>query len=80
MLGKEKPKEVFEGFQRKSYLVKNVSSNTEGAKGGAFDSVIRRIRSGQCTFRDLVPLFASRGFPVASYYIKMIFDQLKKEL
>ena len=37
---------------------------TIGAREGAFDNVITRIRSGWCKFKDLVPLLASRGLPL----------------
>ena len=35
-----------------------------GAGVGAFDSVITKIRSGWCKFRDLVLLLPSSGFPL----------------
>ena len=39
-------------------------SDTIGARGGVFDSVITRIRNGWCKFWDLVPLLTSRAFPL----------------
>ena len=36
---------------------------TIGARRGAFDSIITRIKSGWCKFRGLVHLLASRGLP-----------------
>ena len=38
--------------------------DTIGARAGTFDSVITRNRNGLSKFRDLVPLLASRGFPL----------------
>ena len=38
--------------------------DTIGAREGGFDSVITRIRSGWCNFRDLVPFLAGRSSPL----------------
>ena len=37
--------------------------DTIETRGGAFNSVITRFRSGWCKFRDLEPLLASKVFP-----------------
>ena len=39
---------------------------TQEEIGGAFDSVITRIKNGWCKFRDLVLLLASRGLPLGA--------------
>ena len=38
--------------------------DTIGVRGGAFNSVITRIRNEWCKFRDLVTLLATRGLPL----------------
>ena len=40
--------------------------DTIGSRGGAFDSVTARIRSGWNRFRELVPLLASKGLSLAA--------------
>ena len=40
--------------------------STIGATVGAVDSVITRIKSGWCKFRDFVPLLASMDLPLGA--------------
>ena len=40
--------------------------DTLGARGGAFDSAITRIKTGWHKFRDLMLLLASRGLPLGA--------------
>ena len=68
-------------------------SDTIGARGAAFDSVITRIKGEQCKYRDLVPFLAKEeACPqeqktdfilhqyVALCYMEVRIDQLKRKM
>ena len=52
---------LFEIVEKLCYL-----GDTIGDRRGVLASVIRKIRSGWCKFRDLVPLLASTSLPLGA--------------